>query len=151
MGYPPVEVGAVVRSGGAGEVIRSTRLVGISKATELVYTGRVFKASEEPSLFNHVLPADEVLPRARAIAREIAQNTSATSIALSKALLWQGLGVAHPGTSHLWDSRCMHWAGMQADAHEGILSFLEKRPPDFKMSAARDLPEFYPWWTEPEL
>jgi len=45
----------------------------------------------------------------------------------------------------------MHWAGMQADAHEGILSFLEKRPPDFKMSAARDLPEFYPWWTEPEI
>jgi enoyl-CoA hydratase/carnithine racemase len=125
--------------------------VGISKATELVYTGRVFKASEEPSLFNHVLPVEEVLPRARALAREIAENTSATSIALSKALLWQGLGVAHPATSHLWDSRCIHWAGMQPDAHEGILSFLEKRPPDFKMSAARDLPEFYPWWTEPEI
>ena len=33
------------------------------------------------------------------------------------------------------------WIGNQADALEGVLSFLEKRDPDWKLSAARDLPE----------
>src|SRR6185503_320701 len=62
------------------------RIVGISKATELVYTGRIFRAEEEKrsGLFNHVVPPSTVLPRALEIAREIADNTSATSVALSK-------------------------------------------------------------------
>ena len=129
------------------------RIVGTSKASELVLTGRVFRASEEASsgLFNYVLPADQVLPKALSLAREIADNTSATSVALSKALLSRGLADPNPETAHLNDSRCIYWAGQQADAREGITSFLEKRPAAFAMSATTDLPEFYPWWTEPKL
>jgi enoyl-CoA hydratase/carnithine racemase len=129
------------------------RLVGIAKATELVYTGRVFRAIEEArsGLFNYVLPAADVLPRAMDLAREIAENTSATSIALSKALLWHGLGDADPETAHLHDSKCIFWAGMQKDAYEGVTSFLEKRAPAFTMSPTQDLPDFYPWWTEPRV
>lgn len=129
------------------------RIVGISKAAELVYTGRIFRAEEEKrsGLFNHVVPASTVLPRALEIAREIADNTSATSVALSKALLWHGLGDDDPQTAHLNDSKCIYWAGRNKDAYEGVSSFLEKRAPTFTMSATTDMPEFYPWWVEPKV
>jgi enoyl-CoA hydratase/carnithine racemase len=129
------------------------RIVGIGKATELVYTGRIFRAEEEASsgLFNHVLPAPEVVPKALEIAREIAENTSATSVALAKGLLWHGLGDPDPESAHLNDSKCMYWAGMQKDAYEGVQSFLEKRAPKFALSPTKDMPDFYPWWTEPKV
>jgi enoyl-CoA hydratase/carnithine racemase len=129
------------------------RIVGMSKAAELVYTGRVFRAAEEASsgLFSYLLPAEQVLPKALSLAREIADNTSATSVALSKALLYRGLADPNPESAHLNDSRCIYWAGMQKDAYEGIASFLEKRAPAFSMSASTDMPDFYPWWVEPKL
>ncbi|HEX3594361.1 MAG TPA: enoyl-CoA hydratase-related protein [Polyangiaceae bacterium] len=129
------------------------RIVGPSKAAELIYTGRVFRAAEEAhsGLFSYVLPAEQVLAKAEALAREIAENTSATSVALSKALLTRGMADPNPETAHLNDSRCIYWAGMQNDAREGIASFLEKRPAAFTMSAATDMPDFYPWWIEPKL
>lgn len=129
------------------------RIVGIARATELIYTGRVFKPQEEAAsgLFNYVLPKEDVLPKAMAIAREIAGQTSAVSVALSKALLWHGLAEKDPQSVHLIDSRCFYWCGHQKDAQEGVLSFLEKRSPDFKLSPTRDMPDFYPWWKEPKV
>jgi enoyl-CoA hydratase/carnithine racemase len=129
------------------------RIVGISKALELCITGRVFRAADEKGsgLFNHVVPADQVLPKAMEIAREIADNTSAVSVALSRALLWHGLGAPDPQHAHLIDSKCIFWAGRNADAYEGVQSFLDKRPAKFTMSAWTDMPEFYPWWTEPKV
>ncbi len=129
------------------------RIVGISKAAELCYTGRVFRAADEAGsgLFNHVVPKDQVLTKALEIAREIADNTSAVSVALSRALLWHGLGEADPQSAHLIDSKCIFWAGRQKDAYEGVQSFLQKRSPEFTMSAWSDLPEFYPWWKEPKV
>jgi len=129
------------------------RIVGISKATELIYTGRVFRAAEEANsgLFNYVVPGNEVLPKAMTIAKEIAENTSAVSVALSKALLWHGLTEDDPQSVHLIDSRCFYWVGQQKDAYEGVQSFLEKRPPKFTMSASVDMPNFYPWWKEPKV
>lgn len=127
------------------------RIVGIAKATELAYTGRVFKARDEADsgLFNYVLPAEEVLSKAMHIAREIAENTSAVSVALNKALLMHGLGEDDPQSAHLIDSRCFYYMGCSPDAQEGVDSFLEKRPPRFSMKVSRDLPNFYPWWKEP--
>ena len=129
------------------------RIVGISKATELIYTGRVFRAGKESNsgLFNYVAPPDEVLPKAMSIAREIAENTSAVSVALSKALLWHGLADDDPQSAQLTVSRCFFWAGRQKDAYEGVQSFLDKRPPKFTMSATNDMPDFYPWWREPKV
>lgn len=129
------------------------RIIGIARATELIYTGRVFRAEEQAcsGLFNYVLPREEVLPKALAIAGEISTQTSAVSVALSKALLWHGLTEKDPQSVHLIDSRCFHWCGRQKDAHEGILSFLEKRSPDFKLRPTEDMPDFYPWWKEPKV
>jgi enoyl-CoA hydratase/carnithine racemase len=129
------------------------RIVGISKAAEWIYTGRVFRASEEANsgLFNYVVPQEKVLDRAMTIALEIAQNTSAVSVALSKALLWHGLGEGDPQSVHLIDSRLFYWMGHQADSGEGVESFLEKRPPRFTMKPSRDMPDFYPWWKEPKV
>jgi len=129
------------------------RIVGISKAAELVYTGRVFRAEEEaaPGLFNYVVPSDQVLPKALEIAKEIAENTSAISVALSKGLLWHGLGEKDPQSAHLIESRSFFWAGQQKDSYEGIQSFLEKRAPNFTMKPSSDMPDFYPWWKETKV
>ncbi len=129
------------------------RIVGVSKAAEFVYTGRVFRAADEAGcgLFNHVTPADQVLSKAMAIAREIADNASPVCVALNKALLWHGLSEQDPQSVHLIDSRCFYWAGLQEDTKEGVRSFLEKRPPKFPMRVSTDMPDFYPWWKEPKV
>ena len=123
------------------------RIVGLAKAAELCYTGRVFRAGDEAEsgLFNAVVPGNDVLPKARALADEIAENTSAVSVALAKRLLQSGAGYKDPYQSHLIDSKCIYWTGARGDSYEGVQSFLEKRKPDFKLSARDDMPDFYPW------
>jgi hypothetical protein len=41
--------------------------------------------------------------------------------------------------------------GHQKDSHEGVDSFLEKRPPKFGMKVSSDMPDFYPWWKEAKV
>ncbi|MEY2461777.1 MAG: hypothetical protein QOG30_3607 [Acidimicrobiaceae bacterium] len=129
------------------------RVVGINKAAEWTYTGRVFPASEalDAGLVRSVHPPDELLPAAYAIAREIADNTSAVSVALTRQMLWRMLGEPHPMSAHRIDSRGIDYMGASADAREGVSSFLEKRPAAFTMRPSADMPDFYPWWDEPEF
>jgi enoyl-CoA hydratase/carnithine racemase len=126
------------------------RVVGISKAAEWVYTGRVFGAQEalEAGLVSRVVAPEQLIESARALAREIADNTSAVSVALSRQLLWRMLGADHPMEAHKIDSKCIYWMGKSPDAYEGVTSFFEKRPPRFALRPSADLPGFYPWWTE---
>lgn len=126
------------------------RLVGISRAAEWVYTGRVFPAEEalQGGLVSRVVPPERLLPVARELALEIARNTSAVSVALSRQLLWRLLGADHPMEAHRLDSKCMDWTGRSADAYEGVTAFLEKRPARFTLGPSTDLPPFYPWWRE---
>jgi len=126
------------------------RIVGISRAAEWVLTGRIFGAQEALThgLVSEVLTPDGLLPRAREIATEITGNTSAISVALSRQLLWKMLGADHPMEAHRLDSKCMFWTGQKPDAGEGVLSFLEKRPPKFTMKPSSEMPEFYPWWAD---
>ena len=125
------------------------RLVGVAQAAEWTYTGRVFSAEEALAggLVSRVLPPEQLLPAARELAREIAQNTSAVSVALIRQMLWRMLGADHPREAHRIDSLGMWHTGRSADAHEGITSFLEKRPPRFTGRPGKDMPPFYPWWT----
>ena len=126
------------------------RLVGMQRAAEWIYTGRVFGAEEARAggLVSRVVEPEALLPTARALAREIADNTSAVSVALARQMMWKLLGTDHPMEGHRLDSRGMDWTGRSADAREGIASFLEKRPPRFPLTVSRDMPPYYPWWTE---
>ena len=126
------------------------RLVGMSRAAEWVYTGRVFSAEEalHGGLVSRVVEPERLLPVARELALEIAQNTGAVSVALARQLLWRLLGADHPMEAHRLDSRCMDWTGRSADAHEGVTAFLEKRLPRFTLRPSADMPPFYPWWDE---
>ena len=125
------------------------RLVGIAQAAEWAYTGRVFSADEALAggLVSRVLPPEALLPAARELAHEIAGNTSAVSVALIRQMLWRMLGADHPREAHRIDSLGMWHTGRSADAHEGVTSFLEKRPPRFAGRPSKDMPPFYPWWT----
>lgn len=126
------------------------RVVGIGRAMEWVATGRIFPATEalEGGLVSRVVSPDALLDEARELAREIAENTSAVSVCLARQLMWKMLGADHPMEAHRLDSQAIHAMGRSPDAYEGVQSFLEKRPPRFTMSAARDLPDFFPWWEE---
>jgi enoyl-CoA hydratase/carnithine racemase len=127
------------------------RLVGIQQALDWTLTGRVFDAAEAKAggLVKDVLPLPDLLPAARQWAREIVIHTSAVSVALTRQMLWRMLGAEHPMAAHRIDSRGIQMMGRSPDAYEGVASFLEKRQPRFTMKPSQDMPEFFPWWTEP--
>ena len=127
------------------------RLVGMQTALEWCMTGRVFPASEarERGLVRSLHPAGELLDAAHELAREIADNTSAVSVAMTRAMLWRLGAGGHPMDAHRVDSRAIYSLSRGADAKEGIASFLEKRPPAYPGKVSEDMPGFYPWWDEP--
>jgi enoyl-CoA hydratase/carnithine racemase len=129
------------------------RVVGISRAAEWVYTGRILNAQEahDGGLIRAIHAPDELLPAARALAREIADNTSGVSVALSRQLLWRMLGASHPMDAHRADSRGIQLRGRSSDAHEGVTSFLEKRAARFTDSVSSDLPDIFPDWEDPQF
>ena len=127
------------------------RVVGISRAMEWVATGRVFSAREALAggLVRSVHAPDELLPAARELAREIADNASPVSVALARRMMWRMLGAPHPMNAHCVDSRAMLARGQSADVVEGVTSFLEKRPPRFTDKVSDGLPDVFPGWEEP--
>ena len=124
------------------------RVVGISKALEWCYSGKVFPASEamEGGLLRSLHEPEDLLVEARKIAAEIADNTSAVSITLVRHMMWKMLGADHPMEAHKIDSRGIYHRGKSPDSKEGVVSFLEKRPADFPGKVSTDMPEFFPWW-----
>ncbi|GAA1741284.1 enoyl-CoA hydratase-related protein [Nonomuraea bangladeshensis] len=126
------------------------RIVGIAQAMEWAATGRVFPAAEALAgrLVSRVLPDAELLPAAYALAREIADNTSAVSVAAIRRLMWSGLSASSPWEAHAADSRLMAELGGGADSVEGVTAFLEKRQADFPMKVSEDLPPGVPSWPD---
>ncbi len=126
-------------------------LVGVQTALEWCYTGRIFPAQEafEKGLVRSLHAPDDLLPAARSLAREIADNTAPVSVAITRQLIWRMAGAAHPMEAHRADSRGIQARGKSGDAREGVSSFLEKRPPNYPDKVSTDLPDIWPHWTPP--
>ena len=104
----------------------------------------------EAGLVSKLYKKEELIPAARALAREIADHASPVSVALTRQMLWQMLGANHPMEAHKIDSRAIFVRGASADAKEGVSSFLEKRPAKFTNRVSKDMPSFFPWSKEPK-
>jgi enoyl-CoA hydratase/carnithine racemase len=128
------------------------RIVGIAQALEWSFTGRVFPAQEALAgrLVSKVVPPDDLLPTARALAKEIAAKTAPVSIALIRQMMWRMLGADDPMEAHRVDSRGIYTRGRSDDVKEGVVAFLEKRPAQFRNKVSSDMPDYFPWWTERE-
>ena len=126
-------------------------LVGVQAALQWSYTGRIFpaQAALDKGLVRSVHAPDDLLPAARALAREIADNTAPVSIAVTRQLIWRMAGAAHPMQAHQADSRGIQARGKSGDAREGVSSFLEKRPPNYPDKVSTDLPDIWSHWTPP--
>ncbi|MFM2072915.1 MAG: hypothetical protein RLZZ623_3179 [Actinomycetota bacterium] len=129
------------------------RLVGISQAAEWCFSGRVFGPDEarDGRLVRSVHAPDDLLTAARAIAKEIVDNTAPVSVALTRQMLWRMLGADHPMEAHRVDSRGIAERGRSADSREGVESFLEKRPAAFPMKVSEGLPNIFPGWDPPKF
>ncbi len=129
------------------------RLVGIQTALEWCYSGRVFPAQEalEKGLVRSLHAPEDLLPAARALAREIADNTAPVSIALTRQLIWRMAGASHPMEAHMADSRGIQARGAMPDAKEGVTSFLEKRLPQYPDRVSTDLPNIWEHWSAPKF
>lgn len=129
------------------------RLVGVQTALEWCYSGRVFPAQEahDRGLVRSLHAPEDLLPAARALAREIADNTAPVSIALTRQLIWRMAGASHPMEAHMADSRGIQARGAMADAKEGVTSFLEKRPPRYPDKVSTDLPNIWEHWSAPRF
>jgi enoyl-CoA hydratase/carnithine racemase len=127
------------------------RLVGIPQALAWCYSGRVFPAAEALAggLVSKVVPAQELLPAAAALAREFTDKSSAVSVALIRQMMWRMQGAAHPMEAHRLDSSAMFHRGRSDDVKEGITAFLEKRPARFADKVSTNMPTLSPWLDDP--
>ena len=127
------------------------RLVGVQTALEWTMTGRVFTSEEahERGLVRSLHKADELMPAAQALAREIADHTAPVSVTLAGRMLLDMLDADHPMQAHRLESRLMVARGRAGDAKEGVTSFLEKRSPNYPDKVSKDLPQPYPWRPTP--
>ena len=123
------------------------RLVGVSKATDWMLTGRLFGAGEalDAGLVTSVHEPEKVLGAAYELARDMIANTSAVSTAVIKQMLNRLSALESPLPVHALDSRLIAGLPGNLDAVEGVTSFLEKRPPAFPMAVPDDLPQWLPW------
>jgi enoyl-CoA hydratase/carnithine racemase len=126
------------------------RLVGVQQALEWVYTGRVFSAQEALAgrLIRSIHEPADLMPAARALAKEMIDNTAPVSNALARHMMWKMLGADHPMEAHKVDSRSIAARGQSADVKEGIGAFMEKRKANFPNKVSTDMPDFFPWWSE---
>jgi len=129
------------------------RIVGISQALEWSYSGRVFGAEEALAggLVRSLHDPDDLMPAARAIAAEIVDNAAPVSVALTRQMMWRMLGADHPMRAHQADSRAILERGRSADSHEGVTSFLEKRPAVYNDKVSDGLPDVFPGWQDPDF
>jgi enoyl-CoA hydratase/carnithine racemase len=119
------------------------RLIGFSRALDLLLTGRIFLGREaaEMGLVARAVPRAEVLPTALQAARDIATNTAPVSAAITKKLAYRFMDEPDHRAAAALQLKLFAWTGRQPDAAEGVMAFLERRDPRWKLAKNRDLPE----------
>ena len=102
------------------------RIVGVSRAAELMYTGRIISAKEalEFGLVSRVVPDDELMNNARDLAEEIAVNCAPVSVALTKHMLYRFLKEPDYEKAQADNHQYVEWVAKQPDTGEGVKSFL---------------------------
>lgn len=132
----------------AGSAWFLPRIVGLPKALEWVYAGKTVNADEAlaAGLVTAVVPPDQLLERARAMAREIAQNTSPVATVLTRQLMWRASAASDPFGALKVDSQLNLALARGPDVKEGFAAFRDKRLPNFPGRVSKDLPDLFPWW-----
>ncbi len=123
------------------------RLVGMGTALDWMISGRVFDAQEAHSagLVHRLYEADDVLPAAYELAEELAAKTAPISVAVTRQLLYRMASLDSPFPARDLDSQLIAGAAGDPDAIEGVVSFLQRRPPRFTGKVSTDLPDYLPW------
>ena len=124
------------------------KIVGISSALELTYSGRIIDASEalKLNLVSSIHDPENLLDNALDFAKNMVKNSAPVSIAVTRQMLWRSLEGSGPYDAHIVESKAMDSRGASEDAKEGVSSFLEKRTAEFKNKVSLDMPSFFPWW-----
>ncbi len=128
-GQPEVGLGITP---GFGGTIRLSRLVGIAKAKELIFTGEIIKADEamKIGLINHLVEPDELMDKAMDMANKIAKNAQ-LAVRYSKAAINKNYEV-DIDTGIEIEKNLFSLCFASQDQKEGMGAFLEKRKPEFK-------------------
>ena len=122
------------------------RIVGMSQALELVYSADIIDASTalELGLVREVVPEQDLLPTAYALAHRFTEGRSPVATALMRQMLYRNASAPHPVDAHRVESLAMFYTSM-GDGKEGVAAFLEKRPAEFTGRVPEDMPPFHPW------
>lgn len=117
------------------------RIIGFSRASDLLLTGRMILGTEaaQLGLVSQALPADQVFDAALAIATDIATNVAPVSAALAKKLLWEGMTMDVDGMIAT-EGLLLPVLTKAPDSAEGVKAFFEKRLPRFMMKVSTDVP-----------
>ena len=126
------------------------KIVGISRALELTYSGRIIDAQEalQLNLISSIHDPEDLLSNAVDITKKMVQNSAPVSISLTRQMLWRSLESSGPYDAHIIESKAIDSRGASEDAKEGVSSFLEKRAAKFKNKVSLDMPSFFPWWDD---
>ena len=126
------------------------KIVGISRALELTYSGRIIDAQEalQLNLVSSIHDSENLISNAVDITKKMVQNSAPVSISLTRQMLWRSLESSGPYDAHVIESKAIDSRGASEDAKEGVSSFLDKRPAEFKNKVSSDMPEFFPWWKD---
>ena len=124
------------------------KIVGISKALELCYSGDLIDAEEayKIGLVNYLVDdEEELIKESINLAKQFSLSSAPVSIAMTRHMLWTFSADPDPENAHIIESKLIDSRGLSEDAKEGVMSFLEKRKPNFKNKISIDFPSIFPW------
>ena len=129
-GQPEVGLGLIPAWGGTQ---RMSRLVGVGKAKELIFSGQIINAQEalRIGLVNKIVPDGEELRAATDYVRMLAAKVSPLAVSQAKIAINEGIQVPSLKEAMEYEEKAFRVLAASDDLREGVQAFLEKRPPKF--------------------